>query len=471
MLSKILSHCKVVRDNVANNANGILKTGEQTKGVAKIGKHVVKVVPQSDKKINIAFLAPACRNGGRARVSQILTTELSKRKGYNVYWFSGKPPKDAFEVGKNVHREVVYEDGKLSEKKVKNAVKKKNIDVLIYQEWSLDGAKLLKSLGKKIISICHITFMSSLYCGAPVCEIFRKISAVKFSDVVCCLTQMDVELLKRHGINNAIYLPNPLTFNPDDITQSSLTTKNIVMVGRPDRLKRFEFGIRAMAKVVKTIPDAKLQIIGKDKNQYFDELKALVEELGLKNNVEFCGYQNDVGKFYKNASAFILSSLYECSPMVLVEAKAYGLPNIVTGMNYLETTKSGTIRVGADDIDGISDEIIKLFTDEKYRNEQGKLARESLNSFKTSNTIDKWEEMIQAVLKGSDDVQKFIKKQPVANAGDALQMIQAELDLAIKRNPVLKGLTIEDLFKAPSKDKKQLKTNEVKDKHENKRGK
>lgn len=64
MLSKILSHCKVVRDNVANNANGILKTGEQTKGVAKIGEHVAKVVPQNDKKINIAFLAPACRNGG-----------------------------------------------------------------------------------------------------------------------------------------------------------------------------------------------------------------------------------------------------------------------------------------------------------------------------------------------------------------------------------------------------------------------
>lgn len=471
MLSKILSHCKVVRDNVANNANGILKTGEQTKGVAKIGKHVVKVVPQNDKKINIAFLAPACRNGGCARVSQILTTELSKRKGYNVYWFSGKPPKDAFEVGKSVHREVVYEDGKLSENKVKNAVKKRNVDVLVYQDWKPEEVKLLRSLGKKIISICHSTFVHLLYCNQAVNEIFRKISAVKFSDVTCCLNQIDVELLKRHGINNAIYLPNPLTFDPDDITQSSLTTKNVVMVGRPDRLKRFELGIRAMAKVVKTIPDAKLQIIGKDKNQYFDELKALVEELGLKNNVEFCGYQNDVGKFYKNASAFILPSSYESFSMVLVEAKAYGLPNIVTGMDYLEATKSGTIRVGADDIDGISDEIIKLFTDEKYRNEQGKLARESLNSFKTSNTIDKWEEMIQAVLKGSDDVQKFIKKQPVANAGDALQMIQAELDLAIKRNPALKGLTVEDLFKAPSKDKKQLKTNEVKGKHESKRGK
>ena len=146
MLSKILSHCKVVRDNVADKASDILKTSEQTKGVAKIGKHVAKVVPQNDKKINIAFLAPGCRNGGCARVSQILTTELSKRKGYNVYWFSGKPPKEAFEVGKNVHREIVYEDVKLSEKKVKNAVKKKNIDVLVYQKWSLDQAKLLKSL-------------------------------------------------------------------------------------------------------------------------------------------------------------------------------------------------------------------------------------------------------------------------------------------------------------------------------------
>ena len=61
-----------------------------------------------------------------------------------------------------------------------------------------------------------------------------------------------------------------MTFNPDSIIQSSLKTKNKVMVGRPDMLKRFEFGIRAMAKVVKTIPDAKLQIIGNNKNQYFD---------------------------------------------------------------------------------------------------------------------------------------------------------------------------------------------------------
>lgn len=75
-----------------------------------------------------------------------------------------------------------------------------------------------------------------------------------------------------------------------------------------------------------------LAIAGWDQGGHETELKAMVADLGLDDDVLFLGPQFDEAKVacYQNASGFILPSFSEGLPMVILEAWAYGLPVLMT---------------------------------------------------------------------------------------------------------------------------------------------
>ena len=75
-----------------------------------------------------------------------------------------------------------------------------------------------------------------------------------------------------------------------------------------------------------------LAIAGWDQGGHESELKALVAELDLGDDILFLGPQFNEGKAacYQNASGFILPSFSEGLPMVILEAWAYGLPVLMT---------------------------------------------------------------------------------------------------------------------------------------------
>jgi glycosyltransferase involved in cell wall biosynthesis len=59
-------------------------------------------------------------------------------------------------------------------------------------------------------------------------------------------------------------------------------------------------------------------------------LEALVSELGLGNRVEMPGYTTDVGSWLARADAFVLSSVFEGLPAVVLEAMAFNCPVVST---------------------------------------------------------------------------------------------------------------------------------------------
>jgi glycosyltransferase involved in cell wall biosynthesis len=61
-----------------------------------------------------------------------------------------------------------------------------------------------------------------------------------------------------------------------------------------------------------------------------DELKRQVNSLGVQNHIHFLGFRNDVETLLRNFDLFILPSLYEGLPNVVLEAMASRLPVIAT---------------------------------------------------------------------------------------------------------------------------------------------
>jgi glycosyltransferase involved in cell wall biosynthesis len=114
----------------------------------------------------------------------------------------------------------------------------------------------------------------------------------------------------RHGINQ------------DDIV--------LGCVGRIVPSKGHIFAIEAMRTLIQQYPNVKLMIIGKanlpDEQHYETKLRGIIGELGLENNILFIDYQTAIAQYYAIMDVFILPSLYEGLPNVILEAVFMGVP-------------------------------------------------------------------------------------------------------------------------------------------------
>lgn len=74
----------------------------------------------------------------------------------------------------------------------------------------------------------------------------------------------------------------------------------------------------------------RLLILGEDDHGRQEQLSHLATSLGIECDVQFLGFQKNPYKYMKGADLFVLSSLEEGLPTVLIEAMACGLPVIST---------------------------------------------------------------------------------------------------------------------------------------------
>lgn len=65
--------------------------------------------------------------------------------------------------------------------------------------------------------------------------------------------------------------------------------------------------------------------------KYNKNIQKLTKNLQLKDDVLFLGFKNNPFKYIAKADLFVLSSLWEGFPNVLIEAMVCGLPIISTG--------------------------------------------------------------------------------------------------------------------------------------------
>jgi len=101
----------------------------------------------------------------------------------------------------------------------------------------------------------------------------------------------------------------------------------LLTVGRLKKVKNHALLLRAVARL-KGVLNFRLVIVGDGECEL--ELRTLVEELGLSEDVRFAGFQSDPAPFYQSADVFVLSSDYEGFGNVIVEALACGTPVVST---------------------------------------------------------------------------------------------------------------------------------------------
>jgi glycosyltransferase involved in cell wall biosynthesis len=101
----------------------------------------------------------------------------------------------------------------------------------------------------------------------------------------------------------------------------------VMGAGRFVEQKDFRTLIRAF-RLLRDKRDARLVILGEGPER--QRLEALVHQLGLQDDVLLPGFVDNVHEWIAGASVFALSSRWEGSPNVLVEALALGVPVVST---------------------------------------------------------------------------------------------------------------------------------------------
>ena len=199
-----------------------------------------------------------------------------------------------------------------------------------------------------------------------------------------------------------------------------------------------------MKYISKEIEDSEMKIIS-DLNK-LDKLRKLVENLSLQNRVKFLGYSLKPEEHFRDASLHIFPTVSEAFPMVLCETKVFGIPNILTGLDFVAMSKGGTVMIYDDNPESIAKASIKILNNYTYRSKLGQKARESMKKYKNEQTIKNWIKLIVAVYKG-DEYYNILRLENKRMAlKKAINITQTQVKLINMREPFLKNLTVEILL-------------------------
>jgi glycosyltransferase involved in cell wall biosynthesis len=174
------------------------------------------------------------------------------------------------------------------------------------------------------------------------------------------------------------------------------TEKIVLTIGRLEKIKGFQYLIRALPSIIEEVGSTKLVIAGPDFN-YGAQLKRLTEEANVQDNVIFYGPINGKEKFEAFSAANIVAvpSIYEGFGMLLLEAMAAGKPLVATNTGaapeIIQNGKNG-ILVNPSDVEDLAGRITELLSDDQLMNLIGQESRKTVEAFnweKVSEQIHK----------------------------------------------------------------------------------
>lgn len=197
-------------------------------------------------------------------------------------------------------------------------------------------------------------------------------------------------------------------FQINEKTKRIKTNCIITIVGRLTSLKGHTFFLRAMAKVIRTIPHAKVWIVGDaplQKSSYKKELQLLVRRLGIEGHVEFLGNRQDVPQILAKSNILVLSTVtQEAFGRVILEAQAAGVPVVATNVggviDIIDDGLTGLL-VPPKEVDAMAQAVIRLYNDsalvEKIVAEaQKKLMKYFTLEHMASSTVRVYEELLNS---------------------------------------------------------------------------
>ena len=204
-----------------------------------------------------------------------------------------------------------------------------------------------------------------------------------------------------------VVIPNGINVKDFDIGYSKeecrkklslpLNDEIILFLGKISLHKGPDVLIKAMPKIIKEVPDAKLVLVGSGGMR--EELEMLSKKLSIEKNVKFAGFVGDTFEkalYYKAADVFVFPSFMEIFGIVNLEAMCCGIPIVASKVGGIpEVVKDGEngLLVPPRDPEALADAIIYLLENEAVRDRMGKNGRERVKGYSWGRIAEETEKV------------------------------------------------------------------------------
>lgn len=374
------------------------------------------------KKITILLLH--MQHGGIEKQTISFANELSKK--YNVEIISAYSMKKdpAYEVNSKISIKYLIND-EPNRKEFKKAVKSKNPFKIIKQGFKavkilyLKNALMVRAIKKidsDFVLSTRIEYAKMLSRYAPKSVVTmtqehlhddskKYIKRIKKSfknlDYLIVLGPGSREnyskWLKDNKKIKIVEIPNMLEEIPKE--SSLLNGNKLIAIGRLHPVKDFETLIHVFYKVQKQIQTATLTIVGG--GDEYEKLKNLTMDLGIQDKVEITGMasKEQVKEYLLNSDIYVMTSLTECFPMVLLEAASCGLPliafDVPVGPRAIIKEDEDGYLIANRNQDEMAKKIIDLLNDREKLSKLGEKAKEQSFCYIPSKIMKKWDDIFQ----------------------------------------------------------------------------
>jgi len=318
-------------------------------------------------KMKLCILIDGISNsGGTDRVASLISG-LFVKNGIETSIYSmssGKPYYD-------FDQRVVIESPKYSSRS-RNlldygfSIKREKFDfviVLSMGKLSAQAVPLLKMINVKAKVICndHVSFKSFSKAKQII-----KWPAYKMADEIVVLTESDRRYLAEKLGSKVKVVRNcsPYEHATLDVDQIAKKVKIVLAVGRLTYQKNFE---RLLSNWIKINSEGwKLVIVGSGEDR--EQLEAFISKNNI-NNVSIENPGHNLDEWYKKSSLLVMTSRYEGLPMVLIEAKNFGVPAVAFDCETgpIEIIKDDGFVIDYDDDAAFVRKIEELLKDDRQR--------------------------------------------------------------------------------------------------------
>jgi len=156
----------------------------------------------------------------------------------------------------------------------------------------------------------------------------------------------------------------------------------IVLVGHLSKVKGQEVMIEVFSDLLESYQNLELVFAGADNSEDKNNLarmRKMISKLGLEEKVILAGKVNDIVALYARSDIFVLPSLKEGLPLVILEAMSCGLPVVATDVDgtpeAVDDGKTGLlvpVDEGKCDKDALKQALVRLIEDLELRERMGK---------------------------------------------------------------------------------------------------
>lgn len=264
--------------------------------------------------------------------------------------------------------------------------------VIATQVWAMEHLTDIPTTGWRVIAQYHSSFEEA----ARGRELARAVAACSRADAFVLLTPEDAAGFRRAGMNNTTWMPNALTFRPDQ--PAPLSGHTVTYLGRLSAEKGPRFLVDAWSRIVDRHPDWVLRFVGDG-----PQSEAIRAQAAGIDRIEFRERTEDPEPVLLGSDIVVLPSLVEGFPLVLAEAMACGVPCVVTdcsaGVRLLVEDGFTGVLAARGNAGSLAQGLERLMDSEDVRRLIGTQARSRVEEFMPSTVLDRWEQLLVDVLR------------------------------------------------------------------------